>query len=378
MNEEAPFLIIINFIPPYDAEIAALLAGPVGARTRFRYQTKYAPTITRVSSLVNREGTLLLRDRTTGWFMPLRAAKVLSARLIGDVIYVESELVNTAALSGDPGTRSSQLKTFNDNVLATIGTFSNSPNTDLRNLILYESGDIQKLLRAWTDAASGDDVTHWGNVVKTIDDHYPGLDLDFFRVVQLTDSRAATMTFKSSANRAYGYTVFPGREYTLEVLQRTFTGRRGDSSVQYSRHLELLALNDDIEVAAPQRPVLGKYDLLTFPIYIKQMTRPGIRSTSLSMVRPSLEQRYGLELPLLIRRGAAGHSLRIVAFVIFVLSLIAYADPTFVASILHIGPHHILNLSEQSIEKISVVLMLISSNATGIGSWISRQTDLGG
>ena len=297
MNEQAPFLIIINFIPPYDAEIASLLAGPEGARTRFRYQTKYAPTITRVSSLRNREGTLLLRDRATGWFMPLRAAKILSARQVGDVIYVEAELASTAALSDDPSTRESQLKTFNNQVLAAIGTFSNAPDTDLRNLILYEGGEIQKLLHAWADAASGDDVTHWGNVVKTIDDHYPGLDLDFFRVVQLTDSRASFINFTKSANRDYGYVVIPGREYTLEVLQRTFTGRRGDSSVQYSRHMELLALNDDVEVAAPQRPVLGKYDLLTFPIYIKSMTRPGIRSTSLSMVRPSLQQRYGFQLP---------------------------------------------------------------------------------
>jgi hypothetical protein len=378
MNEQAPFLIIINFIPPYDAEIAALLAGPEGARTRFRYQTKYAPTITRVSSLQNREGTLLLRDRSTGWFMPLRTAKVLSARQVGDVIYIEAELASTAALSDNPSTRGSQLKTFNNHVLAAIGTFANEPNTDLRNLILYEGGEIQKLLRAWADAASGDDVAHWGNVVKTIDDHYPGLDLDFFRVVQLIDSRASAINFTKSANRDYGYTVTPGREYTLEILQRTFTGRQGDSSVQYSRHMELLALNDDIEIAAPQRPVLGKYDLLTFPIYIKPMTRPGIRSTSLSMVRPSLEQRYGLELPLLIRRGAAGHSVRVAAFVVFALSLITYADPALVSSILHIGPHHIVDISEQSLEKISVVLMLVSSNATGIGSWISRQTDLGG
>jgi hypothetical protein len=378
MNEQATFLIIINFIPPYDAEIAALLAGPAGARTRFRYQTKYAPTITRVSSLRNREGTLLLRDRVTGWFMPLREAKVLSARQVGDVIYLETELAATAALSGDPSTRDSQLETFNKQVLAAIGTFANEPNTDLRNPILYEGGDIQRLLRAWADAASGDDVTHWGNIVKTIDDHYPGLDLDFFRVVQLIDSHAAAIRFAKSVNRDYGYTVTPGREYTLEVLQRTFTGRRGDSSVQYSRHMELLVLNDDIQVAAPQRPVLGKYDLLTFPIYVKPMTRPGIRSTSLNMVRPSLEQRYGLELPLLIRRGAAGHSLRLVALVIFTVALIAYADPGLAASILHIGPHHIVNVSEQTLEKISVVLMLISSNVTGIGSWISRQTDLEG
>ena len=266
MNEQAPFLIIINFIPPYDAEIAALLAGPEGARTRFRYQTKYAPTITRVSSLQNRDGSLLLRDRSTGWFMPLRAAKILSARQVGDVIYVEAELAGTAALSDEIGTRSSQLKTFNNHVLAAIGTFANDPDSDLRNLILYEGGDIQKLLRAWEDAASGDDVTHWGNVVKTIDDHYPGLDLDFFRIVQLMDSRASAINFTKSVSRDYGYAVTPGREYTLEVLQRTFTGRRGDSSVKYARHMELLALNDDIEVVAPQRPVLGKYDLLTFPI----------------------------------------------------------------------------------------------------------------
>ena len=378
MTDGAPLLIIVNFIPPYDAEMASLLGAPRYTRLRFRYQSKYAPTITRVSSLLNRSGTVALRDRVTGWFMPLRTFRTVSARLVGDVIYLTVEVDETAALAPELQARDSQTTQFNELVLRAIGSYSNEGNTDLLNLILHESGDIYRLLQAWKDASNIDEVTSWGNVVRLIDFHFPGLDLDFFKIVGLRNP-AGTYVDISRRDGIYGYPVIPGNEYSLEVLQRTYTGRSGDSSVSSARYVELSALHDDVQLRQDSQPILGKYDILTFWIHVSERATRAPKQTLLSVVRPGYNQRYGVELPLLVRRRRFLLVVRSLLVVLFFVALGAYVAPEAVQKTLQALPIDQLGnrVSKAAIEKSALVLMLLSANASGFTRWLADHTKVG-
>lgn len=373
-----PFLIIVNFIPPYDAEIAGLLSGPVGARVRFRYQTKYAPTISRVESLQGRMGTILLRDRATGWFMPLRGGRICSSKLVGDVIYLSVELGETAAISTDTGVRVNQIQQFNELTKRAIGTYPNTGNTDLLNLILHEQGDIASLLQTWIDASQDDEVAHWGNVVRLLDEHYPGLDLDFFKVLGVKGNRAREVRLSEAGTELPCYVVNPGEELKVEVLQRTYTGKSGDSSVATSRALELSVLRADISLRQGSLPILGKYDILSFSMYISQRATPGIHQSLLSIVREDRGQRYGIELPFLVKRAGIQRAVRLSAVVAFVVSLFAYVSPDTVIALLESAPFHLApSPTSETVDKAAVVSMLISANATGLTNWIADHTQLG-
>jgi hypothetical protein len=53
------------------------------------------------------------------------------------------------------------------------------------------------------------------------------------------------------------------------VLQRTYTGKKGDSSVSGNRVLELTTNSENVTVLRGKQPILGKYDVFHFYI------RPG-------------------------------------------------------------------------------------------------------
>nr|WP_146218270.1 hypothetical protein [Micromonospora acroterricola] len=284
-----------------------------------------------------------------------------------------------AAVSDDPSATASQLTHFNHLVSQAVGAYSNAGGQDLKNLILHESGDIQNLLKAWHDASSNDDVVHWGNVVKQIDIHYPGLDLDFFRVLGLRPAHGTYMPINSTDGDIPAYRIRNGQEYLLEVLQRTYTGRAGDSSVKSSRYMELTALDEDIHVRQPRRPVLGKYDLLSFSLYVPKQRSPGAKNLTLAMVRPAVDQRYGIELTLDLVRGSRDVLLGALSITIFAASLFAYADPPTVVSALKALPWPRIGdpPSNDTVEKFAVVIMLLSANATSFTKWIGNRGQLG-
>jgi hypothetical protein len=301
-----------------------------------------------------------------------------TSRLVGDVIYMTVELQQTAAIAADQAARNNQVTQFNALVNAAIGSYSNAGNTDLRNLVLHEQGDIASILRTWREASQDDEVSRWGNVIKLLDEHYPGLDLDFFKILGVKSMAGSELSMQMREESFPAYVLRAGAEFRVEVLQRTYTGRTGDSSVATQRALELTVLNDDIRLRQSTVPILGKYDILSFFLYVSKKAKPGLHQSLLSIVRVDRGQRYGVEIPLLVQRGRVARMVRVAAVLVFALSLAAYISPDTVVSILtsNFLPHLAHAPSPSVVDKAAVVVMLLSANATGLTNWIADHAQI--
>ncbi|HEX9429900.1 MAG TPA: hypothetical protein VF944_05930, partial [Candidatus Bathyarchaeia archaeon] len=95
--------------------------------------------------------------------------------------------------------------------------------------------------------------------------------------------------------------------------------------------------------------------------------------------RPGYNQRYGVELPLLVRRRRFLLVVRSLLVVLFFVALGAYVAPEAVQKTLQALPIDQLGnrVSKAAIEKSALVLMLLSANASGFTRWLADHTKVG-
>lgn len=261
--------IILNSIKPYCYELNNLLALPEGFEYRVRFQKSWIPTIADPTRVQGHSGLVVLRDFSNGKFFPLRRIAISKVLRVGEIFHIRFQLRSLVELSSSEEERQRQLQQFNDLMASAIGRYDNPANDDLKNLIFF-GPDLSKDLHDdhFTGEESDRDYNEWGNVVRVIGDLPIYQDVDFLKVITIEDQAGKPVKVTTSDEGSSYYELSSGATYTLQVLQRTFTHRGGDSSVLSTRRIRLQAEQEDVRLIQMEYPIAGKYDIYTFPFKV--------------------------------------------------------------------------------------------------------------
>lgn len=375
---KAKYLIIVNNIAPYGPELVNVLAAPIGAERRFRFQKKYAPTIGQVSALEGKGGLIVLRDFETGTFMPVRAFSSTRVRPVGGIIYLSVDLAYIAPLP-ERG-REQRLQQFDGLIAGAIGTYDNLPGSDLTNLILIDT-TATAAVDEWDEGADKDEVVRWGHVTAVMASQF-SISEDYYKVVSVTRSGGKDVSFQGAlpvrffrrSRLALGYILRPGQSYRADVIQRTYVETSGDSSVPGSRLLHATVLDDSLSFLEDAKAIMGKYDVI--PFFLR--TNRGTYTTRTPVFfRISVDGKdahpSSLELPMTVQPSALGIVTRITRAVIFIAALVLYAVPKLIFAVL---PEGTTDPSSDVVEKVAVVTMILAASGV-LGKAVTDRFELG-
>ena len=249
-------IIIVNAIKPYGYEINNVLALQSGFPYRFRYRRNWVH-VPSAGNLDGTDGLIILRDFHTGRFVPIRRILIKKAKEVGDIFYITYFLRELIQLPSDDAGRERELNKFHDLVSAAIKGHQNDPNSDLEYLV-FRASDFSYSL----DVVDGDmaDEQRWGLIVQELLRLSIFFDIDFLRLVSVKDDNDRDVPVQEGV----GYLLDNDTTYTLEIIQRTQTGRSGDSGVLSSRVLNIRFDEDDFRGIQPAQNITGRYDLLQF------------------------------------------------------------------------------------------------------------------
>jgi hypothetical protein len=367
-KSEQKLLIIVNNIPPYGAEMITVLASPCHVTCRFRYYDKYAPTINDVPMLVGKEGTIVLRNRQSAAFMPIRTFEVITSRKVGDIIHLVVELGNIAALGPDSDRCEHQLKEFATHVSEAIGAYPNPPGDELMNLILYERGSVYGCMMQWYEASTKDELSHWGKCIPLLSDFGisgdSALSHDFYKLIDIRDSRGHEVNYQNGCPSKRGFRVCTGQSYTLAVVQRTYTKKKGDSSAGGCRFLEFQSADNRLNIIRGVRPIIGKYDIHTFYISVPADGAQGAIQTFLRVRNndDQTTQNPVLDLPLVIIPPWHEVYRRKASVTLFLVFLLGYLLSDWLALRLPAS----WQTQPSIIEKLSLIGMIVTANSGGL------------
>ncbi len=366
-DESTKFLIIVNSIRPYLMELVVnVLASPINAKCRFRYNQKYCPELKGdPNSLIGLEGTIILRNRETAEFIPIRTCKCVEAKKIGDIIYIVVELLEiTGMFETQDEVVKGKVTEFSKAVSGQISGYSNPPCDELYNLVLLENGEVFGKFRAQMATSESE---AWGKCVKYLAENLDVKDVDFFRICEMKKSDGTIIGFnkKSDAKLAASYNVKFGERYELSVLQRTYTENKGDSSVSGKRYLVMETSDPSVEVRRGMSPIFGKYDIHNLHFRISTTAK---KTEELIFVYSTtkdgdLSNRPILELPLTIRIATKLAVLRSVMTILFIISTITFVYPPLIPSLFGLQL-----LSESAISllsKSSLIAMVLTGGVAG-------------
>jgi hypothetical protein len=255
MNKNEKFtIIIINSIKPYGYEVNNIIGLPRDFKFRLRYRKQWVH-VNNVADLIDTDGLLILRVFQTGKLIPLRRIHIIKARMIGDIAYIEYLLCDWIALASSDTDRKEQLQKFQQLVSAAIGSIPNAPNVNMEWLV-FSATDFAYDFRD----SSIDDVNCWGNLIQELRNVEMFFDVDFFKIFNVYDERGK----ETKIEKGKGFILKNDTTYTLEVLQRTHTGKTGDSAVLANRFLRLRFDEEDFRGIEANHAILSKYDLFRF------------------------------------------------------------------------------------------------------------------
>jgi hypothetical protein len=269
-------IIIVNSIEPYCFEINNVLAMPSGFTYRFRYQRKkqgeWMPEIANPKELNNCRALVVLRDFfVTAQLIPIRKIYITSILIIGDIVYIEYLLEERIAFNSNPDKRDKQIEKFNQRIVTDIKTniYPNIPGQDLKNLVFFGTDYTYDFV---DDEYKGDkadeDSNRWGNLIEVIGTfNNTGIevfkDFDFIKINGITDENSNPAKLITNKNRLF-FLIKNRKLYSLQFLQRTYTGRQATSAVIQPRDIVLTTDANAIRLVTSRLNILGKYDLLKF------------------------------------------------------------------------------------------------------------------
>lgn len=373
-------VVIVNFIPPYNRELIGILAAPEGAAARFRFQRSYVqPPTLDITQVQNMRALICMRNRETGDIIPLRVGTGISGRWRAGVAVFEIHLSSLAIAPEQPNERCSWRQAFSAQFNAELAPFDTSGGQDLKKLVFFSSGQAIQTIRA-IDLSQQAQDSRWAHLLDEIDDQIPNLDLDFYRVIQITDSRGKVLTPKAHASGRSRFEVEQGAQYAIEVAQRTYTGKKGDSSVAGSRRIALRCSSDDIEMVDNEITIRGKYSDSELYFSVAKDASVGPRHATLDVLRSDGAPSYGCEIPLTVVRSGRSSLMSGLSVSFFILSFLVFLDPGAALRLLEsIGASWSPwpPPSKDSLEKASIFGMLIFSTGSQWTRWISDRLKVG-
>lgn len=371
--------VIVNYIPPYKYEIAGVLGAITGAKTRFRFQSKYVqPADLNPREYGSPEVVICMRNRDTGSIIPLRLGELLSWRWIAEIAVFDVALGPLAIVPNTPEDRTTQRQAFTDSIAEDLVGFDNSGGQDLRKLVYVSQRAVPFISQAGAASTSHD--TRWANLLSEIDEQYEDPGVDFVLVSAPRTSLGATVP-TTTKDGIRGVRLTQGEQYHIELTQRTHTKKKGNSAVESGSRVVFSSESPDILIPQPSHEIKGKYSDTEMYFSVSRDARPGPRHASLLVSRSGAAPcEYEMELPLVVTRSRVRGATAAASLLIFGIGLIAYLAPHAVAQALEaigtvfsIGP----TPTDDSIEKASVVLMIAASMGNPMTRWLSDRLKVG-
>jgi hypothetical protein len=309
--------VVVNSIKPYGLEVNNLLALPSGAPYRARFRTKWIVGIDDPWQISGRDGLVVLRVWETAKFIPLRRIRTAVVEPVGDTYYINYLVEDFPDFDSDQESRDRQLDRFNAAMTVEIADYPNTPNTDMQKLIFLGPDLAGSIVdeHPKTVASSSD---RWGRVVGLLDAIELYRDLDFLHVLSITEGGRGDRAAEFVKGRAK---LANDRPYSLEVFQRSHTGRSGDSSVS-PRELELLADPDTVTLDRVRFAVLGKYERFRFTFRTTSSRRRRFGYLTVATNRHDGSLVPPIDIPVEVTTSRARVVSMLVSFVAFVVAAI--------------------------------------------------------
>jgi hypothetical protein len=278
-------VIVSNTLRPYAYEVNNVLALPPGFRYHCRYRHHWVQMDRPAERLPRTNGLFILRSFDDGRLYPLRRIFVDSARMVGDILYVEYLLRDWITLSSSVDKRRRQLDRFNEMVSATLAE-PNQPGQDLRQLLFFGPDFCWFLDEEPGPDTPATDEERWGNIVDELRRIPVYHEYDFLKVVQLRDEHRRAVPVVDGE----GYRLRPSGTYELEMLQRRHVLENDVNAAPSNRLIRLLLNEQDYRAIEDTFPVASRYDVFRYRF---QTTSHHLRKHSFMLLRnePSTHSR---------------------------------------------------------------------------------------
>jgi len=340
-HEQSLVYIIINSIKPYAYEINNILALPKGFQYRVRYKQKWISDtlLKRITkgdfdkkhlAIRPERALLILRDFSSGYFIPLRYVNIISINKFSNVYYFRYSLdglYRYPPLSENDKSEEHELKEFpilreikkniEKEIINQRGV-RNIPNKDLEYLVFSVNGAPSKE----PPSAEISDDESWGYILRFLrairepgpsledktrneDEKYVFTDFDFIRLVSVYQEKENVINDPNRIERKRGRLIlFSDSLLKVNILQRTYTGRvgKGDSSVYTPRKIKIFGKPDIVEVIPVEKNITGKYEWFSFYLNIKTSHSKEVPAMLfLSIEHPFPFKSTYIEIPLIIK-----------------------------------------------------------------------------
>lgn len=346
------FVVFIpNAINPYGYELINIMAYPSGFVYRFRFDERYVSEQIKsnLSNVIGKEAYIVLRDKITAKFYPIRFCTIKDASKIGKVYYFEYELKQLFDYDSDESLRIQQLDNFNKvfSKLHVSEIKNNLASQDMTPLVLLSNYEPDIKNQNYSGSISEKDHERWGNIISIIRDLklYENVEfIKFVNVINMKNRKAAEI--KNNALQ-----LFENQDYELRVLQYIPKQINGDK-INSPRDIEILVDENYINRIRPKQRAVGKYDVLKF-LFRTNSGSGGKRSfvdiyhIAKTEAESSIEPK--LHIPIIIKK-----SLRytILIFILTVLSFLIYISPGLITEA--------VKLDERTIKDITIITLTIS------------------
>lgn len=314
--------IIINSIPPYAYEVNNILALPNGMPYRARFRQEWMPEISSPNDIEYHDGVVVLRNWETAELIPLRRIRTTDVEPVGDIYYINYVLSDLIEYDSNKQDRLNQVKVFNEKAAIELRPFPNEPKSDLRRLVFLGADSVAGIIDSHQKRELSDkEYDNWGKILTLLGDMECFLDVDFLRFIRLTD---ADKKIQKIVRRGMDTRYFIENEkmYYLDILQRSFTLKIGDSSVT-GRSIILSAEAESIKPVKDKFAIVGRYDRYQFTFKTNAQQKEKNTDIAIDIVRSDNKGPIPtIYIPIKIHTPVVTIFLRVMALVFFVFGSI--------------------------------------------------------
>src|SRR5262245_14987688 len=220
------FLLITNAIRPYHRHNISILSLPPGGMYHFRYEKKYI-SASLSHNIAGVPGLLVVRDRKTGRFLPLRWCSAVREDNYGEFVFFDFRFEDIFDLTDQQ--REHAWDEFGPSIQKALpqGT-KNEPEKDLAPLVFPVSAEtLKELGHQWTLAPMADRVdSHigkWVRIVSVLGSAEAYKNEHFYTISRLhSPGRGSKDCIPTSLKSGrVGYELQSGKLYFLEMIQAT-------------------------------------------------------------------------------------------------------------------------------------------------------------
>jgi hypothetical protein len=355
--------ITINSIEPYLGEINSLLALPKNSKSRVRFKKSWMPEITDYKDIEGKQGFVLLRHfYDAQHIIPLRQIQITKVETVGEIVYIEFSLQQIPCYPTDK----SEFRLFIERIYKIIsGAFDehkypNNNNENLKNLIFLGSSLSQ--IKFCEEGSGYNEIRNWGVLIE----HLSHLEnekrnaifneYDFLKLVSIENfsGKKLQLTSEPSINKTdYFYTLNALENYRVKFLQRTFTGRSGNSATSAIRKI---SLKPDSNVIKSLRSdsIYGKYDILTASFRTEDFSNTSY--SDINVVIEDLNKSVSslpVKLPIKLK---SSNKYLVILTLVFVISLIIHYSSDLLSC-------HFPWFDPELVKKILLPVLIVSGSA---------------